>query len=34
MKLPKDLENILAGMECILDDEGKSKAQVQVISHY
>ncbi|MDF2588521.1 MAG: aminoglycoside 3-phosphotransferase [Anaerocolumna sp.] len=28
MKLPKDLENILEGMECILDDEGKSKAQV------
>jgi aminoglycoside phosphotransferase len=28
MNLPTDLEKLLEGMECILDDEGMSKAQV------
>jgi Aminoglycoside phosphotransferase len=29
MNIPKELENFLEGMECILDDKGKSKAQIK-----
>jgi kanamycin kinase/aminoglycoside 3'-phosphotransferase-3 len=29
MSLPIELENLLEGMECIVDDEGQSRAQVK-----